>query len=70
MLFLLLVDLWTLKLNDMKVKMVLLAKGVRVEKVVSTERDAFVFERDMPAKHGLLYSKTPYAVGRLNLELI
>ena len=54
----------------MKIKMTLISKGIREEKICTTEREVFVFERDMPAKHGLLFSKTPYIVGKTNLNAI
>lgn len=48
--------------------MTLIAKGVNVEKICKTERECFVFERDMPAKYNLLFSNTPYVIGKRNLE--
>ena len=51
----------------MKIKMTLISKGIKVEKVCTTEREVFTFERDMPARYGLLWSGTPYAVGKRNL---
>ena len=47
----------------MKIKMTLIAKGVKIEKICN-EYEAYIFERDQPAKHGLLFSKTPYAIGK------
>ena len=52
----------------MKVKMTLIAKGIKVEKICTTEREVFTFKRDMPAKYDLLYSKKPYAIGERNLN--
>ena len=52
----------------MKIKMTLIAKGVNVEKVCTSERECFVFERDMPAKYNLLFSKIPYVIGKRNLD--
>ena len=54
--------------KDMKIKMTLIAKGVNVEKVCTSERECFVFERDMPAKYNLLFSKIPYVIGKRNLD--
>ena len=54
----------------MKVKMTLLAKGIKVEKVCTTERQVFNFERDMPAKYNLLFSKIPYMIGKRNLNAL
>ena len=48
----------------MKIKMTLVSKGIKVEKICTTEKEAFIFERDMPAKHQLLFSKIPYAIGK------
>lgn len=48
----------------MKIEMILIAKGLKVIKVCKSEKEVFLFERDMPAKHGLLYSKKPYVIGK------
>ena len=56
------------KMEAMKIKMSLTSKGIKVEKVCTTEREAFIFERDMPAKYNLLFSGKPYVIGRINLE--
>lgn len=48
----------------MKIKMQLISKGIKVEKVCTSEYEAYIFERDMPAKYNLLFSKIPYAVGK------
>jgi len=53
----------------MKVKMSLISKGVKVEKICYSERECFIFERDMPAKYNLLFTNIPYVVGKLNLEI-
>lgn len=53
----------------MKVKMTLIAKGIKVEKICTSERQIFIFERDMPAKYNLLFSKTPYAIGKMDLTI-
>ena len=58
-----------LRLNKiMKIKMSLISKGIKVEKVCTTEREVFNFERDMPAKNGLLISGIPYIIGKRNLK--
>lgn len=44
--------------------MTLISKGLKVKKVCKSEKEVFLFERDMPAKYGLLYSKKPYAIGK------
>ena len=48
----------------MKIKMTLLSKGIKVEKICTTEKEAFIFERDMPAKYQLLFTKITYAIGK------
>jgi hypothetical protein len=53
----------------MKIKMTLISKGIKVEKICNNEKEAFIFERDMPAKYNLLYSKIPYAIGKMYLPL-
>jgi hypothetical protein len=52
----------------MKVKMTLISEGIKVEKVCSTQREIFTFERDMPAKYGLLFSKKPYVIGKTYID--
>ena len=47
----------------MKVKMSLISKDVKVEKICTTEREVINFKRDMPAKYNLLFSKKPYVIG-------
>ena len=54
----------------MNIKMTLISKGIKVEKVCKTEREVFVFERDMPAKYNLLFSGIPYTIGKINLDEI
>lgn len=54
----------------MKVKMTLIAKGIKVEKICTSEKEVFNFERDMPAKYNLLFSKTPYMIGKMDLEAL
>jgi hypothetical protein len=51
----------------MKIKMTLVSKGIKVEKIVTTEKGAYIFERDMPAKYNLLFTNIPYMIGRTNL---
>lgn len=48
--------------------MSLIAKDIKVQKTCNTEKEAFIFERDMPAKHNLLYSGKPYAIGKKYIE--
>jgi hypothetical protein len=52
----------------MKVKIALISKGINIEKVCTTEREVHTFERDMPAKHNLLFSNKPYLIKKVNLE--
>jgi hypothetical protein len=54
----------------MKVKMTLIAKGIQVEKICTSEREITTFERDMPAKYNLLFSKKPYAIGKMDLNAL
>jgi len=42
----------------------LIAKGIKVTKSVTTEKQADIFERDMPAKYNLLFSGKPYMIKR------
>lgn len=51
----------------MKVKMTLIAKGIKVEKICTSKREIKTFERDMPAKYNLLFSNTPYIIGKTEL---
>lgn len=51
----------------MKVEMILLAKGIKVTKVCRNSNECFKFERDMPAKFNLLFTKTPYVIGKINI---
>jgi len=48
----------------MKYEMTLLAKGVKVTKQCKNDYEAYIFERDMPAKYNLLFTKTPYVIGK------
>ena len=50
--------------NPINQKMILwiAGRGDVVTKVCKTQLDAFLFERDMPAKYGVLFSKTPYMI--------
>ena len=54
----------------MTIKMTLISKGINVSKICKTERECFVFERDMPAKYNLLFTKIPYAVGKTFIDNI
>ncbi len=49
------------------IKMTLIAKNLEITKVCKNEIEAFKFERDMPAKYNLLYSKKSYIIGRIEL---
>lgn len=53
----------------MKVKMSLITKGIKIEKVCASEREIRTFERDMPAKYNLLFSKMPYVIGKTDLTI-
>lgn len=44
--------------------MTLLSKGIKVTKVCKNNSEVYKFERDMPAKYNLLFSKTPYIIGK------
>lgn len=46
------------------IKMTLISKGIKVEKICKSEIECFKFERDMPAKYNLLFSKIPYVIGK------
>lgn len=48
--------------------MSLISKGINVVKICTSEKQAFIFERDMPAKYNLLFSKITYAIGKMYLE--
>ena len=50
--------------TTMKIKMTLVSPGIKVEKICKSEKEAFIFERDMPAKYELLFTKIPYAIGK------
>ncbi len=56
------------KTEIMKVKMTLISKGIKVEKICTTEREVYIFNRDMPAKYGLLFTDIPYVIGKTNLN--
>ena len=47
-----------------KYEMSLLSKGIKVTKVCKNANECFKFERDMPAKYNLLFTKTPYVIGK------
>lgn len=47
--------------------MTLISKGIKVEKVCTTKREIYTFNRDMPARYGLLFSGIPYVIGQINL---
>ena len=57
----------TKQLKKMKIKMSLISKGINVVKICN-EKEAWIFERDQPSKYGLLFSKTPYAIGKKILQ--
>ena len=52
----------------MKVKMSLISKDVKVEKICYSKREIEVFKRDMPAKYDLLFSKKAYAIGTMVIK--
>ncbi len=54
-----------LKLNQMdsKVRVTLLARGIKVTKICKNDLQIQKFERDMPAKYNLLFTSTPYIIG-------
>ncbi len=52
------------------IEMALIAPGIKVKKIVKTEKQATIFERDMPAKHKLLFTKIPYVIVRKYLDAI
>lgn len=61
-------DIKQTKTENMEIKMTLIAKGIKVEKVCTTQREVEVFKRDMPAKYDLLFSGKPYAIGQRDLN--
>jgi hypothetical protein len=52
------------------IKMVLSGPGVYIEKICTNLWDVYVFERDIPTKHGLQFSKKPYYIGKTYLDAI
>ena len=54
--------------QTVNIEMSLISKGVNIKKVCRTQREVFTFERDMPAKYDLLFSKKPYLIGKRNLN--
>jgi hypothetical protein len=52
------------------IKIKLMAKGINIEKVCTNLWEVYTFERDMPCKHGLLFSKKPYIVATIYLDAI
>ena len=52
----------------MKVKMTLISKGIKFEKICKNDREIYKFERDIPAKFGLLFSGKPYVIGNKIIE--
>jgi len=52
----------------MKIEMSLISEGIKVKKLCKSEKECYVFERDMPAKYNLLFSKIPYLIGKKYLE--
>ena len=57
------VYIYTMKAT-VKYEMSLLSKGIKVTKVCKNANECFKFERDMPAKYNLLFTKTPYVIGK------
>ena len=56
------------KNTPVNVKMTLISKGIKIEKICTNEHECFLFERDMPAKHGLLFSGKEYIIVKTNLN--
>ena len=52
------------------IKMKLMSKGVNIEKVCTNLWEVYIFERDMPTKHGLQFSGKPYVVAKIDLDAI
>lgn len=52
------------------IKMKLMSKDVNIEKVCKNMWEVYTFERDMPAKHKLLFSKKPYIIATYYLDAI
>lgn len=46
------------------------ANGVNVEKVCKNMWEVYTFERDMPTKHKLQFSKIPYVIATYYLDNI
>jgi hypothetical protein len=46
------------------IKVTFITKGVNVSKIVETEKKAYRFGQDMAAKYGVLFTDTPYAIGK------
>jgi len=52
------------------IKMSLMARGVKIEKICTNLWDVHTFERDMPTKHKLQFSGKPYIIGKTYLDAI
>lgn len=52
------------------IKMVLMAKDLRVEKICTNLWDVHIFERDIATKHKLQFSGKPYVIGKTYLDAI
>jgi hypothetical protein len=46
------------------------ANGINVERVCANMWEVYTFERDMPTKHGLQFSKIPYFIATYYLDNI
>ena len=57
-----------MKHATVNIEMSLISKDVNIKKICRTQREVFTFERDMPAKYDLLFSKKPYVIGKRNLN--
>ena len=53
----------------MKVKITLISKGIKESKVCFSEKELYIFERDVPAKYNLLFTKIPYIISKQNLDI-
>lgn len=42
-----------------------MSKDVNIEKVCTNLWEVYTFERDMPTKYGLQFSRKPYIIGKI-----
>ena len=50
------------------IKVTFITGNIKVSKIVDSEKRAFRFGQDMAAKYGVLFTKTPYAIGKTYLD--